>query len=321
MDSSFGIVIIGRNLDALLKDSLRSAQARSAQVVYVDSGSTDDSVACATAMGIPVVVLDASQPYSAARGRNAGAEFLLRQHPALEYLQFIDGDCILADGFISQALAIMRSDSRIAAVSGQRRERFPQASIYQHLAALEWESPQGEIQYFGGDVLVRVKAFQQVGGYDERWSSGEDPDMSLRLRRASWKIWGVPDDMTYHDAQMTHFAQWWKRSVRTGYVYAKGAWVHGRGPERYWVRESASIWFWGAGVWTAALGLARFSRGASLGLLVGYPLLAMRIYKRARARGWSAEDARVYAFFCILGKFPQLRGQLKYLGKRLRRAE
>lgn len=318
MDSSIGIVVIGRNVGALLGESLQAVQTQSNCVVYVDSGSTDDSDALAQSYHVPVVTLDASQPYTAARARNAGAQILLREHPQIEYIQFVDGDCLLADEFLSNALEIMRSDTRIAVVGGQRRERFPQASVYNQLAALEWELPTGEIEYCGGDAFVRVTAFLQVNGYNPHLIAGEEPEMCLRLRRAGWKIWGIPVVMTYHDARMAQFAQWWGRSVRAGHAYAEGAWMHGRGPERHWVRESASIWFWGAGVWGAALGLAKYSRGASLGLLLSYPLLAARVYKRSLARGWRAEDARAYALFCVLGKFPQLQGQVLFLARYLR---
>lgn len=318
MEDSVGIVLIGRNPGALLNETLDAALRVGAPLVYVDSGSTDASVRRAREKNVPVVEFDASQPYTAARARNVGAQFLLRQHPALEFLQFVDGDCILAQDFIARAMAVMRSDARVAVVCGQRRERFPEASVYNQLAALEWETPCGEILACGGDALVRVRAFVAVNGYNAFLIAGEEPEMCLRLRRAGWKIWGLDADMTYHDARLRRFSQWWTRSVRAGHAYAEGAWMHGREPERHWAHESASIWFWGAGVWSAALALTKLSRGLSLALLLGYPLLGARIYKRSRARGWNSRDARLYAFFCVLAKFPQLQGQLLFLLNRLR---
>jgi GT2 family glycosyltransferase len=318
MQAAVGIVIIGRNLGAQLSETLDAARRVGAPHVYVDSGSTDASILRAREKNIPVVELDDSQPYTAARARNAGAQWLLRQNPALEFVQFVDGDCILAEQFIARALTVLESDARVAVVCGQRRERFPDASLYNRLAALEWEMPHGEILACGGDALVRVRAFVEVGGYDARLIAGEEPEMCLRLRRAGWKIFAIDADMTYHDARMTQFGQWWTRNVRAGHAYAEGAWMHGRAPEHHWVHESASIWLWGAGVWGAAFALSKCSRGVSLGLLLGYPLLGARIYKRSRARGWSRRDARAYAFFCVLGKFPQLQGQLVYLANRRR---
>jgi len=47
-----------------------------------------------------------------------------------------------------------------------------------------------------------------------------------------------------HDAAMKSFAQWWKRTVRTGHAYAEGAAMHGRGVERHDVRQVRSIVLW-----------------------------------------------------------------------------
>ena len=317
-EPAVGIVLIGRNLGALLDETLDAALNQNAPVVYVDSGSTDSSIKRARARNVQVIALDTAKPYTAARARNAGAEFLLNQNPLLEFFQFVDGDCLLAENFIARALQVMNADSNISIVCGQRRERFPQTSIYNQLAALEWETPSGEIAHCGGDALVRVRAFLQVSGYDADLIAGEEPEMCLRLRRAGWKIWSIDEDMTHHDGQMKHFSQWWRRNVRAGHAYAEGAWMHGRARERHWVRESASIWIWGAGVWSVALGLAKFSHGLSLGMILGYPMLAARIYTHSKKRGWSTHNAQLYASSCVVGKFPQLQGQLLFLANRAR---
>ena len=314
--NSAAIVLIGRNLGAWLEKTLNAALRVGVPLVYVDSGSTDESVRRAREKNIPVIELDASQPYTAARARNAGAEFLLRALPSLECIQFVDGDSLLDEQFIARAIQVLRAHPDIAIVCGRQHERFADASLYNRLLALEWDTPRGEIEACGGNALVRVCAFVQVGGFDARLRAGEEPEMCLRLRRAGWKIFAMDADMAIHDARMTRFGQWWKRAARAGHAYAEIAWRHGHGHERFWVHESASVWFWGAGVWLGALGMAKFTRGASLVLLVGYPLLVARIYARMKGRGWSERDARVYALFCVLAKFPQLQGQLQFFFKR-----
>jgi hypothetical protein len=52
-------------------------------------------------------------------------------------------------------------------------------------------------------------------------------------------------------------------------------------------------------------------------LLAGYGLLFVRIVRGRRRRGDSAGDARLYALFCVLGKFPQALGLLRYWAGRL----
>ena len=70
--ADIGAVAIARNEGERLKSCLRSLIGKCAAVVYVDSGSSDGSVAFARSLGVEVVELDLSKPFSMARARNAG---------------------------------------------------------------------------------------------------------------------------------------------------------------------------------------------------------------------------------------------------------
>ena len=65
-----GVVVIGRNEGQRLVECLISVRAATRNVVYVDSGSTDNSVAAAKKIGVSVVFLDLTKPFTAARARN-----------------------------------------------------------------------------------------------------------------------------------------------------------------------------------------------------------------------------------------------------------
>uniref|UniRef100_UPI0035294F5A glycosyltransferase family 2 protein n=1 Tax=Jannaschia sp. 2305UL9-9 TaxID=3121638 RepID=UPI0035294F5A len=65
-----GVIAIGRNEGARLiacLDALAASQVVPVRIVYVDSGSTDGSVAAARARGAEVVELDTDIPFTAAR--------------------------------------------------------------------------------------------------------------------------------------------------------------------------------------------------------------------------------------------------------------
>ena len=64
----------------------------------------------------------------------------------------------------NKARRILEERSDVALVTGRRRERFPEQSIYNRLADLEWDTPVGEIDTSHGDVMVRVDAFRQDRG-------------------------------------------------------------------------------------------------------------------------------------------------------------
>ena len=184
-----GLVAIGRNEGERLQRCLQSVQGRFARIVYVDSGSTDGSQQVAQALGAEVVALDTSAPFTAARARNAGVAQLMQSMPELEYVQFIDGDCELDPAWPQQALQHMVSHERIAVVCGRRRERYPERSVYNHLCDIEWNGPVGRVASCGGDAMVRVRAFDQVGGYDPALIAGEEPDMCYRMAEKGWEIW------------------------------------------------------------------------------------------------------------------------------------
>ena len=105
--------------------------------------------------------------------------------------------------------------------------------------------PVGEMRACGGIALMRVKAFEAVGGFREDLIAGEEPELCVRLRARGWRIWRLDSDMALHDAAMNRFAQWWQRNMRSGYSFAQGAYLHGALPERHYVWESLRPWFWG----------------------------------------------------------------------------
>src|SRR5262252_32459 len=93
-----GAVLIGRNEGERLRACVLSIVHRCATAVYVDSGSTDDSVAMARAAGCDVVELDMRVPFTAARARNEGFACILDLAPDIRYVQFVDGDCEVVAG-------------------------------------------------------------------------------------------------------------------------------------------------------------------------------------------------------------------------------
>lgn len=311
-----GLVAIGRNEGDRLGQCLRSAIGKAACVVYVDSGSTDGSLELARSIGADIVELDLSTPFTAARARNEGFARLLQVVPDIEFVQFVDGDCEVVDGWIDRAQQQLTAKPDVAVVCGRRRERFPNATAYNKLCDIEWNTPIGEAKACGGDSMMRVAAFQQAGGFNPALIAGEEPELCVRLRQNSWKILRLDAEMTLHDAQMTRFAQWWKRSQRAGHAYAEGSWLHGNTPDRHWVKDTLRIWFWGFVLPVLALGTAWFTHGWSLFLLFGYPVLTYRIYRRMQ-QNLPSQDAALYAMSCVLGRFPQLQGQILFHQRRL----
>nr|WP_225777936.1 glycosyltransferase [Pseudomonas sp. Marseille-Q3773] len=310
MASGLGVVVIGRNEGQRLERCLRSLAHGAEQVLYVDSGSSDGSPQLARSLGVEVLTLDMGQPFTAARARNEGFAALQRLLPSMRLVQFVDGDCEVDADWLATAQAFLDRHPEVAVVCGRRRERFPQRSVYNLLCDLEWDTPIGEAKACGGDALMRADAFAAVGGFRSGLIAGEEPELCVRLRARGWKVWRLDAEMTLHDAAMTRFSQWWRRSLRAGHAYAEGAYLHGQAPERHWLRESRRAWVWGLGIPLTTLLACLALGGWGLALLLVYPLQAWRL---ARRGGRSARENWLWAVFLVLGKFPEMLGQLRFL--------
>ncbi|GAO34678.1 glycosyl transferase [Sulfuricella sp. T08] len=311
---SIGVVVIGRNEGERLRKCLESVKEIADRVVYVDSGSTDGSVAMALGMGLGVVELDLNTSFTAARARNEGFNKLLELVPGLTYVQFVDGDCEVVPGWLEKAARFLDGHTDVAVVCGRRRERFPDRSVYNMLCDIEWDTPVGEAKACGGDALMRTDALECVGTYREGLIAGEEPELCVRFRAAGWKIWRIGEEMTLHDAAMTRFGQWRKRSLRGGYAFAEGAHLHGAPPERHQVKESRRIWIWGLGIPVVTVSLAIWLGTWGLAILLIYPAQVVRLAlcgtRSVRENWWRA-------LFLVLGKFPEAMGQLSFLYNRL----
>ena len=304
-------MVIGRNEGERLRACLISLLDALSCMVYVDSGSTDGSVAMARSLGVKVVSLDMSQPFTAARARNVGFMQLQRTHPHLDMVQFVDGDCEVDKAWLGAAAKFLVSHPNVAVVCGRRRERFPENSVYNLMCDLEWDTPLGEARACGGDALMRLEALAEVCGYRENLIAGEEPELCLRLRFKGWRVWRLDVDMTLHDAAIMHFSQWWKRSMRAGFAYAEGAYLHGAPPERHWVREARSAALWGAVIPLLTSLLASLLNPSFLIALLIYPVQVIRLCVRSPQSG-AIRIRFLRALFLVVGKFPEAQGQLQF---------
>jgi glycosyltransferase involved in cell wall biosynthesis/GT2 family glycosyltransferase len=310
-----GVVAIGRNEGDRLVRCLQSLVPLGLPVVYVDSGSTDGSVDRARALGVTVVELDRDAPFTAARARNAGAAAL----PPVDYIQFVDGDCAVEPGWIDAGRAFLDRWPTVGLVTGWRTEIGPEASLYNAICDTEWHRPAGPIAACGGDLMVRATAFAQVGGFAAPLICAEDEDFVIRVRQTGLAAHRLPLIMTRHDAAMTRFGQWWRRTVRAGHGFAE---VGRRHPGHY-VPELRRVWFWGAilplvilagliagWVWVAFVGLAL------------YPLSWLRTAQGLQASHRLAGPMALrQAALLTICKWPNLIGVLTYHLRRLRGVE
>ena len=316
--TNLGLVVIGRNEGERLARCLISVRAVSNRV-YVDSGSTDGSVALARSEGVSVVELPVPPHFTAARARNAGLDQLLAANPNLEFVQMVDGDCEVQPGWLEAASAALHAESDLALVFGRRRERYPERSIYNALCDDEWNAPIGESTGCGGDALFRVSALRQVGFYNPAMIAGEDTELSMRLRKRGWRLRRLDVEMTLHDAAITRFAQWWSRTRRSGHAYGEMAYLHPDARDPNWPRTVRRIILWGAAMPMLLLISVLLSLIAdprwwivTILVLLIWPIRMAQLSQRELRRGLSVKVARASGILLIVGKIPQFLGLTAY---------
>ena len=307
------VVAIGRNEGERLERCLRSLVGQADRIVYVDSGSTDGSVDFARSLGVKVVELDMSTPFTAARARNAGFE-ALKEDGLPDYVQFVDGDCAVEPGWIDAGREALDADETLGIVTCWRTEIEPDATVYNAMCEVEWHRPAGEIVACGGDMMVRTEIFQRVGGFNPTVIASEDDELCLRVGKAGKRIVRLPKIMTRHDANMTRFVEWWQRTVRNGHGFAEVGRMH---PPHFQAERRRVVFYGGVlpglalvatatGVWIAIPGIGAI-----------YFLSWAKTVKGLVELGLSPREAAHQAVYLTLSKIPNMQGMLTYYRRRL----
>lgn len=303
-------VVIGRNEGPRLAECLRSVQASVEFVVYADSGSKDGSPETAESLGARCVRITTG-PFTAARGRHEGMELVLRERPDTEFILFIDGDCILQPGFVAAAATHLRAHPMTTAVAGRVREQG--TGFWSRVVDIEWDVPHGPSTFVGGISLMRARAVQEVGGWPIDVIAGEEPDLCLRMADKGYGCHILPMDMALHDARMTRFGQYWRRSLRAGHAYAEVAWRQRNGLRGDRTRAIASMVLYAA-VLPMMIGLALWLFWpAAIVFALAYVRVVLSMTLRLRRTGRSTGLSLSYALLTVVGKCAGLLGVARFV--------
>lgn len=220
----------GRHLRALL-DSLPGASGAGCRVVLADNGSTDGAPQRAAAADARVSVLDTGGNVGYGAAINAAAASLRCEVEERavdpEFFLVVNPDVELGPGALDQLVACARRNPRAGAVGPLIRD--PNGAVYPSaraqpslvvgaghaLLADMWpQNPFSRAYRRGSDMscersagwlsgaclLIRWAAFDEVGGFDERYFMYlEDVDFGDRLQRAGWQNVLCVDAEVVHD--------------------------------------------------------------------------------------------------------------------------
>src|SRR5262249_54569139 len=148
------------------------------EIVVVDNGSSDRTREIVRTF--PVLLLS-EQQRGAAAARNRGIE-----GSQGEILAFTDADCVVTTGWIRALVegfrdpAIMGVEGEVALYPGSTPVERYAASIGSHTRQASMNSPLYPFVNTA-NVAFRREVIRRVGGFDSRFRSGEDIDLTWRL--------------------------------------------------------------------------------------------------------------------------------------------
>ena len=211
------IIVVTRNRFAYTWKCLSSLsrigkQDNPFEIIVIDNASTDETPSFLKGMveGIQVVLNDENRGFGAACNQAAGSA-------KGQYLLFLNNDTIIQPNTIKSLVDTIARDSSIGAVGGKLI--YP-GGLLQEAGSIIWRD--GTTLAFGrGDIptrssysyvrdvdycsasclLVRRSLFDEVGGFDDRYSPAyyEDADLCMAMKTRGYRVVFQPE------AEVVHF--------------------------------------------------------------------------------------------------------------------
>lgn len=214
------VVLISKNqawnVKRLIESVLReTTRVSSREVILVDSASTDDTVAQASAYAITILRLRSDQHLSPAAGRYVGY-----QHTTGNFVLFLDGDMELCSGWLEQAFHILATSPEVAVVTGQTLDLLPTAQAYEKPPLPPETGAASTIPACAGAALYRRSVLAEVGPFNPYLRSEEEPELCLRIRHAGYRIVDLHYPIAYHysnpEGALSTLIARWRRNLYLG---------------------------------------------------------------------------------------------------------
>jgi GT2 family glycosyltransferase len=213
-------------------ESLRRLDALP-HVIVVDNGSSDGSGERIRAEAPWAQLLALTSNHGFSGGMNAGISAALTDRPALDYVWVLNNDTLVEPATLSRMVGLADSDPRIGIVGSRvvdadgsgRIQALGGGSVNLWLGTTKpyVTVPSKDCESLvGASLLLRRSLLRQIGGFDERYFFYlEDTDLSLRARRAGWRLAIAPDSTVVHRRGASIDAGSPTRSLRSDVHFAR----------------------------------------------------------------------------------------------------
>lgn len=209
------LIIVNRNGEDLLDDCLSSLKRqtyRDFELIFVDNGSTDGSLAKVADLMPDATCVALTENTGFAIGNNRGM-----QRAQGKYIVLVNNDTELDENFLAELVAPAERDDGVGMVAPKildfyQRDRIDSVGglilCRDGLAQGRGRCERDEGQYdeldevlvpSGCAALYRREMLDEVGLFDETlFMYCEDTDLGLRARWAGWKAVAAPRAVIYH---------------------------------------------------------------------------------------------------------------------------
>ncbi|MBZ5630066.1 MAG: glycosyltransferase [Acidobacteriia bacterium] len=217
LSPSVSIVIPVRNEEARIGHCLAAITkldftGRALDVVIVDNGSTDQTVAIAQGFADRLNLSILERPgVRISALRNAGVAASKG-----ELVAFLDADCIPASAWLSSAIDLMLRRGKVVIGSDYL---IPPNSSW---VARAWygSEPLPELAPVSfvpsGDLLVSRAVFNEIGGFNESIQTNEDCEFCLRARMAGFPVYAASSVAVVHLGTPQTLLQFFQKNVWHG---------------------------------------------------------------------------------------------------------
>lgn len=197
MNEKVSIVIIGRNEERGIGECVGAAlvaaeQIGGAEIIFVDSASTDKTVEIVKSLGVRVISMKPTMKLSPSAGRFVGS-----QYANGEFILFLDADTLVYKDFLPAAIKQFEKDESIGGINGFLDDLGEKGELLNDVE--ERFNEITDVKWLRGPCcFYRREALQKSGSFNPYLAVEEEAELGLRLIKNGWKLKLMPISMACH---------------------------------------------------------------------------------------------------------------------------
>ncbi len=197
MNHKISIVVIGRNEERGIGQCVGAALAAAeqiggAEIIFVDSASTDNTVSVVQSFGVRVLSMKPEWKLSPSAGRFVGSHYANG-----DFILFLDADTLVYRDFLPAALEHFQNNPQIGGINGRLDDLNEKGK---HLTDVEERFDEiTDVQWLRGPCcFYRREALLEAGSFNPHLAVEEEAELGLRLIKNGWKLQIIPLPMACH---------------------------------------------------------------------------------------------------------------------------